>query len=104
MKDTGNKKPTGRVNYVWVMAGGYLLYLAVQLFRGVIDGTGGNMALGIGGGVVYAVVGVLLLRREWKAYQYGQAHKDDPTTWSDETAEEAALPLEEPPEESEETP
>ena len=26
------KKQTGRVNYVWVLAGGYLLYLAAQLF------------------------------------------------------------------------
>lgn len=29
-----------------------------------------------------------LLRREWKAYQFGAAHKDDPSTWNDDPVEE----------------
>lgn len=82
-----NKKKTGKVNYVWVLAGGYLLYLAAQLFFNVIRGTSDSPAVGIGGGVLFLAVGGWLLWREWSAYQYGAKHKDDPSTWSDEEPE-----------------
>ena len=32
------KRPRGNVNYVWVLAGGYLVYTAVQLFIGASKG------------------------------------------------------------------
>ena len=83
---SSNKK-TGKVNYVWVVAGGYLLYLAAQLFFGVIRGDSDSPAIGIGGGILFLAVGGWLLWREWSAYQYGAKHKDDPSTWSDEEPE-----------------
>ena len=83
---SSNKK-TGTVNYVWVVAGGYLLYLAAQLFFGVIRGDSDSPAVGIGGGILFLAVGGWLLWREWSAYQYGAKHKDDPSTWSDEEPE-----------------
>ena len=78
------KRPRGRVNYVWVLAGGYLLYTAVQLFKGAAKGETDYPALGIIGGVVFAIVGGFMLWREWKAYRFALEHKDDPTTWNDE--------------------
>ncbi len=87
MKDRPKKKQTGKVNYVWVLAGGYLLYLAVQLFVGVFAGRSDTPAIGIGGGVVFTAVGGALIFREWKAYKFGREHIDDPATWSDEPEE-----------------
>lgn len=80
----GKKKQTGRVNYVWILAGGYLLYLAAQLFYNVVKGTSDSPPIGIAGGTVFAVIGGFLLWREWKAYRFALEHKDDPSTWSDE--------------------
>ena len=85
---SNGKKQTGKVNYVWVLAGGYLLYLAAQLFFNVIRRTSDSPAIGVTGGVVFTVAGGWLLWREWKAYRFGLAHKDDPSTWSDEELEE----------------
>lgn len=84
MKDRPKKKQTGKVNYIWVLAGGYLIYLAVQLFGGVASGDSDTPAIGIAGGLVFMAVGGALIYREWKAYKFGRDHIDDPTTWSDE--------------------
>ena len=78
------KRPRGRVNYVWVLAGGYLVYTAVQLFKGAAKGETDYPALGIIGGVLFVAFGGFMLWREWKAYRFALEHKDDPTTWSDE--------------------
>ncbi|MBE6995477.1 MAG: hypothetical protein E7429_01915 [Ruminococcaceae bacterium] len=88
-----DKKQTGRVNYIWVLAGGYLIYLAVQIFKTVFAGESDAPVFGIAGGGVFVVLGVLLLLREWKAYRFALAHKDDPSTWSDEAYEEEAAEL-----------
>ena len=79
-----DKKQTGRVNYFMVVAGGYLIYLAYQLVRDTMKGETTQLWLSVGAAVLFVVVGGLLLLREWKAYQYGQAHIDDPETWSDD--------------------
>ena len=71
------KKPRGNVNYVWVLAGGYLVYLAFQLLRGVFKGETDYPVVGILGGAAFAAFGGWLL---WR----GGDHKDDPETWSDE--------------------
>ena len=87
------EKKSGKVNYVWVLAGGYLAYLGAQLLFGV--GKSETPMVGLIGGLVFVVVGGLLMLREWKAYKYGLDHIDDPDTWSDEElpeAEETALP------------
>jgi hypothetical protein len=83
-----NKKQTGKVNFVWVLAGGYLLYLAAQLFINVFRGTSDSPALGIGGGVAFTVIGAGPMWREWRAYKFGMDHIDDPSTWSDEESGE----------------
>ncbi len=99
MKQTSEKKRRGSVNYIWVLAACYLLYVAVQLGRRLFSGETDNPALNIGGLVVFTIAGVFLLWREWRAYRYSLAHKDDPDTWNleDEEAgndEESALPEE----------
>ena len=70
----GNKQ-RGWVNYFRVLAGGYLLYLAYQLMKGIWDGTAETVALN-----------AMVLWREWKAYQYAKALKDDPDSWSQDDA------------------
>lgn len=82
------KKPRGNVNYVWVLAGGYLVYLAFQLLAGVFKGETDYPAVGILGGAAFAAFGGWLLWREWKTYKFAMDHKDDPETWSDETEAE----------------
>ena len=88
------EKKSGKVNYVWVLAGGYLAYLGAQLLFGV--GKSETPMVGLIGGLVFVIVGGLLMLREWKAYKYGLEHINDPETWSDEelpeSEEEAALP------------
>lgn len=87
MKNGPRKKQTGKVNYIWVLAGGYLLYLALQLLLGVFTGRSDTPAIGIAGGVVFIAAGGALICREWKAYKFGRDHIDDPTTWSDDPDE-----------------
>lgn len=91
MRMSGNqgRKPTGRVNYIWVMAAMYLLYLTYNLFSGLWKGDAENPLVNVIGGAVFAVAAVLMLLREWRAYQYSKEHIDDPETWSDEPAETA---------------
>ena len=83
-----DKKQTGRVNYFMVIAGSYLIYLAYQLFRDAIKGEMTELWLSIGAGVLFTVVGALLLLREWKAYKYGQEHIDDPELLEEACSEE----------------
>ena len=81
-----NKKQTGKVNYIWVLAGGYLIYLAWQLIRGLMTGEeGSNPILGIGGALVFTAFGGWMLYREWKAYKFGMDNIDNPETWSDDS-------------------
>ena len=84
------QKQTGQVNYVWALAGGYLIYLGGKLLYGLYrDGADRTPILVvILAAAVFIGVGCWLLRREWKAYQFGAAHKDDPSTWNDDPAEE----------------
>lgn len=87
------KKQSGRVNYIWVLAGGYLIYLAYKLIRGLLAGEAVNPLIAIPCIVAFLVVGGLVLLREWKAYKYGVEHIDDPDSWSDED-EDAELEAE----------
>ena len=96
MSGSQGRKPTGRVNYIWVVAAMYLLYLTYQLLNGLRRGDAENPLLNIGGSVVFVVAAVLMLLREWRAYQYGKEHIDDPETWSDEPEEAEPSKPEEP--------
>ena len=84
------QEQTGQVNFVWALAGGYLIYLGGKLLYSLYrDGTGSSPVLVvIPAAAVFIGVGFWLLRREWKAYQFGAAHKDDPSTWNDDPVEE----------------
>lgn len=79
-----DKKPKRRFSYVRPLAGLYLLYLAYQLVRDITDSTTDYPAVAVVGAVVFAAVGAFLLWQEWKIYRYDLAHKDDPSTWSDD--------------------
>lgn len=101
MKDDSNQKPQrGRVNYVWVLGGGYLLFTAFRLFQRLFNGESESPAVNIVGGSVFAVAGALMLYREWKAYQYSKRHINDPETWSDEPQEFSDEPDKREPEEN----
>ena len=83
------KKPSrderGNVRYLWVLVGAYLLYLAYQqaqlLWRG--EATKTMAAVCVVSGLVFAGVGAWVIFREWQAWRYAQAHKDDPETWGE---------------------
>ena len=75
-----------RRRMIQLLAGTYLLYLAYQLMKGIWDGTAETVALNAAAGAVFAVAGAMVLWREWKAYQYAKAHKDDPDSWSQDDA------------------
>ena len=87
-----NKAQSGRVNFVWALAGGYLIYLGGELLYGLYAEGMDTSApwIVIPAAVGFIAVGILLLRREWRAYKYAAAHKDDPATWNDELAQEAS--------------
>ena len=84
------QEQTGQVNFVWALAGGYLIYLGGKLLYGLYrDGADSTPILVvIPAAAVFIGVGCWLLRREWKAYQFGAAHKDDPSPWNDDPVEE----------------
>lgn len=80
-----NKQQSANVNYIWVLAGGYLVYMGGDLLYNLWKGnTDLTPLLLIPAALLFIAVGGLLLRREGKAYKYAMEHKDDPSTWSDE--------------------
>ena len=87
-KKEENEKDSRQVNYLWVLAGGYLMYLGGELIYGVIKGESTLGFLGILAAAVFFAVGGWVCLREWKAYrQEKQA--------SEETPEEGPLTIEE---------
>ena len=60
-----------QVNYLWVLAGGYLIYLGVELIYGVIKGESTLGFWGILAAAAFFVVGGAVCLREWKIYRYG---------------------------------
>lgn len=87
------KEGRGNVRYLWVLVGAYLLYLAwnqLQLFlQGEVTKTG-DILICVVSGVVFAAVGAWVIYREWRAWRYAQAHKDDPETWGEASEEDNA--------------
>ena len=88
-------------NYLWVLAGGYLMYLGGELIYGVIKGESTLGFWGILAAIAFFVVGGWVCLREWKIYRYGTKEEqqaaiesttteqpDDPDEL-DELAEEA---------------
>lgn len=87
-----NSQKNGRMNVFRTLAGAYLAYLGCNLLYGIWKSgpESTNVWIVIPAAVVFIAVGGVLLWREWQAYKYAAAHKDDPATWNDELAEEAA--------------
>ena len=65
------KKEPRSVNYLWVLAGGYLVYLGGNLIYSVIQKEATSMALKIIAGVRFIGVGGAVCMREWRIYRYG---------------------------------
>ena len=103
MSQNNQQKQRGSVNYAWVLAGGYLVFTAIKIFKIILAGQSDAPVFGTIGGIAFILVGAFLLLREWKAYRYGQEHIDDPTTWTlDEDEEETGLIAESASEDAEE--
>lgn len=87
------KKEKGprQVNYLWVLAGGYLVYLGGELIYDVIKGESTLEFFGILAAVVFILVGGWLCLREWKIYRYGTKEEQEMLS---EEVEETALPEE----------
>lgn len=79
MSKTTEKQPQrDQVNYILVMGGGYVLYMAANLFIRLFNGEAENPAVNLFGGGFFALAGIWLIWREWKVYRYAQKHKDAP--------------------------
>ena len=78
------KDRRGKVNYIWVGCGAYLIYLGYRVFSMFWKGTAGAPVFTVPAAIVFIAIGAVLLGREWRAYKYGKEHIDDPDTWSDE--------------------
>ena len=88
-KDRGPRQ----TNYLWVLAGGYLIYLGGDLIYSVIKGTTTVAALSIIAAVVFIGVGGWVCLREWRIYRYGS--KEEQEAWAQEQAETADVSYEE---------
>ncbi|MFR3923196.1 MAG: hypothetical protein ACLTYN_15845 [Dysosmobacter welbionis] len=71
----GNKQRVW-VNYFRVLAGGYLLYLAYQLMKGIWDGTAETVALNVAAGAVLPAGAMVLAGVEGVPVRQGS--QDDP--------------------------
>ena len=76
-KKNEKKNEPRRTNYVWVLAGIYLLYLGGSLFKSVWKGEATNIAVNIAAGAVFVSVGVVLCLREWRIYRYGSKEEQE---------------------------
>lgn len=69
----------GNVRYLWVLVGGYLLYLAWQqaqvLLRGDYDNATYALIFALSG-IAFAAVGAFVLFREWASWRRSQKAKD----------------------------
>ena len=73
----------GNVRYLWIMVGAYLAYLGYQQFQLLIQGESTHPVIGVIAGIVFIAVGGMVLWREWDAWRWSQAHKDDPEDGAD---------------------
>ena len=66
MNQEHEKKPPAGANWIWVMGGCYLLYLAADMLMRVHDGTTEMVGVSIVGAVVFMVCGIAMIWREWR--------------------------------------
>ena len=84
------KKQMRQVNFINVIAAVYVLYLAYQLLVALLAGVAGatNVAMCAGGGVLFLLGGIWLLRREWKNFRRIEV-EEEPEVKEEKTAETA---------------
>lgn len=83
-KDSGPRD----VNFLWVAAGGYLVYLSYKLVMAQLRGEGTNIFLTILFVTIFTTVGILVMLREWKLYRHGPQSDDPMPPVSSETDED----------------
>ena len=66
MNQQHDRKPPAGANWIWVMGGCYLLYLAASMLMRVYDGTTEMVGVSIVGAVVFIVCGIGMIWREWR--------------------------------------
>lgn len=73
------KKPQKfrNVNYVWVLGGGYLIYLAVKVFYMIAVGTAGAPLFSGIGATLFLLLGLWLIWREWRSYTWYKKHQTE---------------------------
>ncbi len=85
------KNRNGRrgVNFVWPLAGGYLVYLGGKLLWMCYRGESSSMVLSTLAGIVFMVLGGLVVLREWHIYRGGSQEDGE-----DVLPEDAQIPTE----------
>ena len=66
MNQEHEKKPPAGANWIWVMGGCYLLYLAADMLMRVHDGTTEMVGVSIVGAVVFIVCGIAIGYPDWE--------------------------------------
>lgn len=66
-----------KINLVWVLAGGYLIYLGIRQFLGWYRGDTAYPALGLASGAAFVGFGAFLLLREWRNYRRREEPADE---------------------------
>ena len=66
MNQEHDRKPPAGANWIWVMGGCYLLYLAASMLMRVYNGTTEMVGMSIVGAVVFIVCGIAMIWREWR--------------------------------------
>lgn len=85
------KNRNGRrgVNFVWPLAGGYLVYLGGKLLWMCYRGESSSMVLSTLAGIVFMALGGLVVLREWHIYRGGSQEDGE-----DALPEDAQIPTE----------
>ena len=71
------EKSPRTVNYLWVLAGGYLVYLGADLIYEVITGVASHQVISILAAIAFLLVGGAVCLREWRIYRYGTKEEQE---------------------------
>ena len=63
------KRDPSKVNYIAVMAGAYIVYVAVRMFQRFFEGSTRDPAVNLLGGLIFGAVGIGLIVQEWRVYR-----------------------------------
>jgi len=64
------------VNFIWPLAGGYLVYLGGKLLWMCFKGEQSSTVLSLLAGILFMVIGGLVIVREWHIYRNGPQQED----------------------------